>query len=95
MNRIEKPENSGNKSIKNLIITALGSVAITLIILFSGLLPIRFEVDSTRLAETFDNTGLSSLLSRGVDAKVSPKAKGDVVVAENKGDKIVNNALNQ
>ncbi|MEQ1738828.1 MAG: hypothetical protein ABL884_02890 [Methyloglobulus sp.] len=91
MNRIEKPENSGNKSIKNLIVTALGSVAITLIILFSGLLPIRFEVDSTRLAETFDKTSLS----RGVDAQVSPKAKGDVIVAENKGDQMVNSALNQ
>ncbi|MEQ1484445.1 hypothetical protein [Methyloglobulus sp.] len=95
MNRIEKPENSGNKSIKNFIITALGSVAITLIILFSGLLPIRFEVDPTRLAETFDSTGLSSLLSRGADAKVSTKTKGDVVVAENKGHQTVNNALNQ
>ena len=95
MNRIEKPENLGSKSLKNLIITTLGSVVITLIILFSGLLPIRIEIDSPRLTETFDSTGLSSVLSRGPDAKVSPKAKGDVVVAENKGDKIVNNALNQ
>jgi hypothetical protein len=95
MNKFERPENSSNKPLKNLIIWALASVAITLAILFSGLLPIRLEMDATQLAQMLDKTGLTSLFSHDADVKVSAKANGVNVVAENKGSQAVDTPVNQ
>jgi hypothetical protein len=90
MNRTETHENAGNKTLKSLIITVVMSVAITVIILFSGVLPIRYEIDPMWLAANLDKAGLSAILSRFADVKGAAKIEGDVEVAEHKGSETVN-----
>jgi hypothetical protein len=75
MNRTERFEDSGNKTLKSPIIIAIVSATITVIILFSGVLPIRYEIDPTRLA---------AILSRFADVKGLAKADGNVKGAESK-----------
>ena len=67
----------------------MGLAVITVIMLFTGLLPIRLELDSMRLAKQLDNIGLSTLSSYFTTVKDAAKASLDVNVAKIKGSQMV------
>ena len=72
----------------------MGLVVITAIMLFTGLLPVRLELDLMRLAKQLDNIGLSTLSGYFTEEKGAAKANRDVNVAENKGSQMVVSADN-
>ena len=90
MNRNEKTEPSNNKALKGRVLIGTGLVVLTAIMLFTGLLSVRLEIDSMRLAKQLDNIGLSTLSGYFTAAKVNR----DVSVAENKGSQMVTSADN-
>ena len=94
MNRNEKTETSFNKAPINRVFISMGLVVITAIMLFTGLLPVRLELDLMRLAKQLDNIGLSTLSGYFTEEKGAAKANRDVNVAENKGSQMVVSADN-
>jgi hypothetical protein len=85
MNRNEKTETSKNKTLEGRVIISMGLVVVALLVLFTGLLPVRLEIDSMRLAKQLDNIGLSTLSGYFTEGKVAAKPNRDVNVAEYKG----------
>ena len=94
MNRNEKTETSFNKALKNRVVISMGLVVITAIMLFTGLLPVRLEIDSIRLAKQLDNIGLSTFASYLTEGKGAAKANREVNVAENTPSQMVVSADN-
>ena len=94
MNRNEKTEPSNNKARKNRVFISMGLVAITVIMLFTGLLPVRLEIDSMRLAKQLESIGLSTLSSYFTAVKDAANANRDANVAEIKGSQMVISADN-
>ena len=95
MNRNEKTETSKNKTLEGRVIISMGLVVVALLVLFTGLLPVRLEIDSMRLAKQLDNIGLSTLSGYFTEGKVAAKPNRDVNVAEYKGSQTALNADNQ
>ncbi len=94
MNRNEKTETSFNKTLKKRVVISMGLVIITVIMLFSGLLPLRLELDLMRLAKQLDNIGLSTLSGYFTEGKSEAKANRDINVSENTATQMVISAEN-